>query len=78
MQNELRECPFCGKKVAHCGTIADIDLVDDDSPDYDWSNNHHAVVCNYRDGGCGAATGAYDTKEQAIVAWNRRANEQTD
>ena len=72
MQNELKPCPFCGKKVAHCGTVADIELMDDDSPDYDWAKDHYAVVCNYNAGGCGTATRGYATVEKAIEAWNRR------
>ena len=30
---ELKRCPFCGAKVAHCETVADIELMDDDYPD---------------------------------------------
>lgn len=32
----------------------------------------HLIVCNVNLGGCGAASGLYDTKEKAIEAWNRR------
>lgn len=36
MQNteyhSLRKCPFCGAKVAYFGTVADIELMDDDYP----------------------------------------------
>ena len=73
MQNELRECPFCGKRVAVCETVADINCMDDDSSDYDWAIGHYAVVCNFNKGGCGACTGLnFQTREKAIQAWNRR------
>ena len=72
MQNKLRKCPFCGKRVAVCETVADIGLMDDDYPDYDWAKNLYAVVCNYTAGGCGAATRGYATVKAATKAWNRR------
>ena len=72
MQNELRKCPFCGKRVAVCETVADRGLMDYDYPDYDWAKDHYAVVCNYNAGGCGTATRGYATVEKAIAAWNRR------
>lgn len=69
---ELKRCPYCGKKVAHCETVADINLMDDDYPDYEWAKDHYAVVCNYLAGGCGVVTRGYATAEEAIAAWNRR------
>ena len=79
MQNteyhSLRKCPFCGAKVAYFGTVADIELMDDDYPDYELAKDHYAVVCNYNEGGCGATTRGYATAEEAIEAWNRRCGD---
>ncbi len=69
---ELERCPFCGEKVARCETVADIELMDDDYPDYEWAKDHYAVVCNYNAGGCGTMTRGYMTEEAAVAAWNRR------
>ena len=82
MQNteyhSLRKCPFCGAKVAYFGTVADIELMDDDYPDYEWAKDHYAVVCNYNEGGCGATTRGYATAEEAIEAWNRRCGDDSN
>lgn len=68
---ELKPCPFCGKRVAVAGTIAEIDCLDDDENSFE--NTHYIVCCNVNKGGCGSATGVFwETKEAAIEAWNRR------
>ena len=72
---ELKPCPFCGKSVADCGTIAEHEFTDTDSPHYYYDISHYDVICNVNDGGCGASTGkCYDTPELASEAWNRRAD----
>ena len=69
---KIKRCPFCGKEVAYCGTVAGIKLMDDDNPDYEWAKDRYAVVCNYNAGGCGTMTRGYMTEEAAVMAWNRR------
>ena len=69
---KLKRCPFCGAKVAHCETVANIELMDDDYPEYEWAKDHYAVVCNYLAGGCGVLIKGYATAREAIEAWNRR------
>lgn len=74
--DELKSCPFCGKTVANCCTVAECDMTDFDSADYIYNSMHYTVVCNYNKGGCGASCGGYHSNEEsAIEAWNRRANE---
>ena len=73
MQNELKRCPFCGGKYtvnlsdsSECSSCVD-------EPPCDGCNwKKYLIVCNVHLGGCGAASGLYDTKEEAIEAWNRR------
>lgn len=69
---ELKRCPFCGKSVACCATLADIELMDDDWPDYDWAKEHYAVVCAYNADRRGVSIRGYATVEEAVKALNRR------
>ena len=72
--NELKKCPFCGKNIAECCTVAEVNLTDYDSDDYDFDSTHYTVVCSYNDGGCGASVGSwYESEEDAVEAWNDRA-----
>ena len=67
----LERCPFCKKRVAECGTVADNEFMSSDDTAYYWAKEHYQVVCNYNKGGCGASTsGRYKTPEEAIAAWN--------
>ena len=68
---ELLPCPFCGKNAT--GRVSSsYDIFDHD----DGSGENFAVFCDASNphglGGCGASGGFFDTKEQAISAWNRR------
>lgn len=54
--NEIKKCPFCGNK----NTL----IVNSDYGQY------HAV-CSARDGGCGASSGYFESKEEAAEAWNK-------
>jgi|GEM_PF-6762918 len=40
----------------------------------DWAG-FYSVVCNYLNGGCGACGGYRETKDEAIIAWNKRESE---
>ncbi|MBU2701144.1 hypothetical protein Ga0466249_002258 [Sporomusaceae bacterium BoRhaA] len=70
MINNIKlSCPFCGGK----------NIEFDDCKGTEACNNfeecksaYYTVVCNINKGGCGASSGYYQTKEQAIKAWNRR------
>ena len=71
---ELKPCPFCGKNVPNVGTIADHEFTCEDDMSYEYDSTHFDVVCAATAGGCGASTGKrYETPEEAIEAWNRRA-----
>lgn len=67
---ELKPCPFCGSKAKHfvfCRSA------------YDATRLKHNVQCLGK--GCFANVGrdltfSYDTEEEAVKAWNRRAGEQ--
>ena len=73
---KLKPCPFCGGTQLFVGTIAEIEMQDEDHPDYLHSSKIYAVVCDYIKGGCGASTGGGAiSKEEAIEAWNRRAED---
>ena len=51
-------------------------MQDKKHPDYEFNSQHYIVVCDYSEGGCGASTGgSARTEEEAIKAWNRRAND---
>lgn len=70
---KLRNCPFCGNKIAPTiMTIAEIECDDSD----EWARTHYAVVCNHNHVdtiGCGASTGYYaNSPEEAADIWNRR------
>lgn len=70
----LKPCPFCGKIVAIAGTVAELEGFIGDI--------YHCcftVVCDFTKGGCGAAIGRqYKSEEEAVEAWNRRANDQKE
>lgn len=71
MMNELKPCPFCGKKdtleLTSCVELEE--CANFESCDAD---PFVCVVCSSDKGGCGA-TGAYSDSEQgAFEKWNRR------
>lgn len=75
--SELKPCPFCGSASAPLVlTVAELEMLGDESADYEWACMHWAVVCDFRNDGCGATTGlGHDSDDAAATAWNRRAGE---
>lgn len=69
----LLGCPWCGKTVAHVGTIAEHELMDEDTPGYDWCATHYDAVCDATNGGCGGHTRPCESEYEARLAWNTRA-----
>lgn len=59
---ELKPCPFCGSEP----TIRVYRGKDG------W-RDRYAVLCRYDEGGCGAESGLYHYENEAVEAWNRRA-----
>lgn len=76
MDEKLKSCPFCGKSVAEIDDAKELGgcpYYDDcDQAEYEQCEMH-SVVCNVHRGGCGASSGYFFTAEEAISAWNRRA-----
>lgn len=72
LKAELKPCPFCKTRRAELLTLAEIELIDNPT---EYQMSHYGVVCDYQSGGCGASTGwQYASEEDAIEAWNRRAD----
>lgn len=59
---DITYCPFCGFKEPHV-TV---------HPGVDGFRDRYSVLCDYRDGGCGADGPWYHSREEAVGAWNRR------
>ena len=70
---KLLRCPFCGNtniQETNCRELEDcahFEVCDTDIL-------YFAYVCSVNHGGCGASTGYYEHKEEAIEAWNKRAD----
>ena len=64
MTKPLRPCPFCA--FTHPKVVL---LPPDDVSRFTLK---YMVVCDYRDGGCGAATGWCETSQEAMESWNQR------
>lgn len=60
MNYELKPCPFCGGTNFTIGT----------------RGRSVAVICDFRQEGCGASGRYRDTEEKAVEAWNRRELEE--
>lgn len=74
---KLKSCPHCEKEttdIVDCSETTCAFAIDCFCTET-CLNKMYAVVCNRTKGGCGATGGYYRTKEEAIEAWERRANE---
>lgn len=67
----LRPCPFCGKDVAIFSDCQEVECCE--SFEKCPSARYKTVVCSFRNGGCGTATGFHPTYREAASAWNRRS-----
>lgn len=70
MKGKLKQCPFCGfprPKV--------VLLQPDGMSRY---TNKFMVLCDYRDGGCGASSGWFNCPEEAGYMWNQRRRKWRD
>lgn len=61
----LKPCPHCGFENPHARKY----VGENDFPD------KYAILCDYRDGGCGAESGHYHTLHEATLMWNKRTND---
>ena len=59
---DIIHCPFCGFKKPHIAINPGDGLLD----------CYYSVLCDYRDGGCGADGPWRRSREEAIEDWNRR------
>ena len=72
MSNELKPCPFCGNTnivIKTCSDNCCDPIMCDECPQLQYT-----VCCDGNNGGCGSHSGYYLKKEEAIEAWNRRAD----
>lgn len=77
--DNLKPCPFCGNSELDMSDVMDCEQCgnfedEDKCPAFEPFGHCSMVfvVCSLYKGGCGASSGWYNTKKEAIDAWNRR------
>lgn len=66
--NQVYNCPFCGY-LSSLSVERNDEYADESYPERDLQ---YQVVCDVNDGGCGASSGFYTTKDAAVTCWNTR------
>ena len=72
--SKLKPCPFCGGtniSISNCKELGGCENFGECEED-----GYISAVCDFNKDGCGASSGYYKTKTEAIAAWNRRAGEE--
>lgn len=64
MERNLKPCPFCGNPG-----VKTVLLPKDEESRF---TDKYMVLCDYREGGCGAASGWCCCPEEAVEVWNQR------
>lgn len=70
---KLLSCPFCGNTIILVETAAEIEGIDENDGYYQVGSKSYAAICCMDKKGCGATGGYRQTRDDAAVAWNRRA-----
>ena len=63
MADIIKACPCCGERIP---------VTLDDRAGF-YSHELRQIVCREDRGGCGTRSGCFNTKREAVRAWNRRA-----
>ena len=88
MDEKLKPCPLCGKSGAVWADAQDLEACEnfegEDCPSLETKQVHLGddakgcpyviIVCDFNKGGCGASSGFRKSVQEAIEAWNRRAD----
>lgn len=61
---KLRACPLCGNPNVRIAAYAENGV--------ERYMVKYAVLCDWRDGGCGCESGHYTSREEAVTRWNER------
>lgn len=60
----LRPCPFCGNP--------NVRIITYKADGKRYCTDRKAVLCDYRDDGCGSESGHWKSVEEAVYMWNQR------
>ena len=75
---ELKPCPTCGRENPVVLSAYEIeDMMEWESPENELLySDSFAVLCSFKDGGCGTTSGYRDNSHEAINIWNSRPTEE--
>lgn len=82
----LKPCPFCGGKATIVCCDDEGNIHDDDYENDPWNGlwyqirhsheeNEGCPIARYAESSTAIGTYTYDTREEAVDAWNRRTND---